>query len=117
MLARSTGRDPLSLESPLSEDGAALGDFVPDAAARSRFDSAAAALRRVDTASALAMLPECDRRIIELRYPADGGRPATLDEIGRDFALSRERIRQMEQGALRKLAALPESERLQETAG
>ena len=113
---RRSGREPLSLESPIGDDGAHLGDFVPDQAGRSPFELTAEELRRADAAAALAALPERQRRVLERRFPAAGGPPASLDEIGSGLAVTRERIRQIEACALRKLATLPEAQRLRDVA-
>src|SRR6266511_2720909 len=87
---------PLSLENPLGEEGdAKLGDFVEDEVAESPFDVASVSLRREDIGHALCALPERERRVIELRFGLDGGQPRTLDQIGRAFGVTRERIRQI----------------------
>ncbi len=113
--ARRSGREPISLESPIGEDGAHLGDFVPDEPGHSPFELAAEALRRADTAALLAALPERERCVLERRFPpAAGGPPATLAEIGCALAVTQERIRQIELVALHKLATLPEAQRLQD---
>jgi RNA polymerase primary sigma factor len=104
---------PLSLEQPLGEeDDSKLGDFVEDEVAESPFDVASVALRRQDIEHALAALPERQRGVIELRFGLDGGQPRTLDEVGRAFGVSRERIRQIENTTLKTLATLPEVQRL-----
>jgi RNA polymerase primary sigma factor len=107
---------PLSLEKPLGEeDDARLGDFVEDELAEPPFDLASISLRREDIGRALSALPERERRVIELRFGLDGGRPRTLDEIGRAFGVTRERIRQIEHTTLKTLASLPEAQRLNES--
>ncbi len=106
---------PLSLEKPLGEeDDARLGDFVEDELAESPFDLASLSLRRADIGRALSALPERERRVVELRFGLDGGRPRTLDEVGRAFGVTRERIRQIENTTLKTLASLPEAQRLNE---
>ena len=69
-------------------------------------------LRREDIGHALSLLPERERRVIELRFGLDGGQPQTLDEVGRAFGVTRERIRQIENTTLKTLASLPEAQRL-----
>jgi RNA polymerase primary sigma factor len=104
---------PLSLENPLGEEGdAKLGDFVEDEVAESPFDVASVSLRREDIGQALSALPERERRVIELRFGLDGGQPRTLDQVGRAFGVTRERIRQIENTTLKTLASLPEAQRL-----
>jgi RNA polymerase primary sigma factor len=104
---------PLSLEKPLGEeDDAKLGDLVEDEVAESPFDVASVSLRRQDIEHALSALPERERRVIELRFGLDGGQPRTLEQVGRAFGLTRERIRQIENTTLKTLASLPEAQRL-----
>ena len=102
---------PISLEKPIGEDeDSSLGDFVPDEAAESPFDTASLSLRREDVEFALSALPERERRVIELRYGLDGSQPCTLEEVGRAFGVTRERIRQIENNTLKKLEGLPEAQ-------
>jgi RNA polymerase primary sigma factor len=104
---------PVSLEKPIGEkEDARLGDFVEDQLAESPLDATAVSLRREDIDYALAALPERERRVIELRFGLHGGQPRTLDEVGRTLGVTRERIRQIENTTLRKLASLPEARRL-----
>jgi RNA polymerase primary sigma factor len=106
---------PISLEKPIGEDeDSSLGDFVPDEAAESPFDTASLSLRREDVELALASLPERERRVIELRYGLDGSQPCTLEEVGRAFGVTRERIRQIENNTLKKLESLPEAQALKD---
>jgi RNA polymerase primary sigma factor len=104
---------PLSLETPLGEeDDAKLADFVEDELAESPFDLASVSLQREDIRQALSALPERERSVIELRFGLDGGEPRTLDQVGRAVGLTRERIRQIEDSTLKRLASLPETQRL-----
>ena len=80
--------------------------------AESPLDVTAVSLRREDIDYALAALPERERRVIELRFGLDGGRPRTLEQVGHTFGVTRERIRQIESNTLRTLASLPEAQRL-----
>ena len=106
---------PLSLEKPLGEeDDAKLGDLVEDEVAESPFDVASVSLRRDNIGHALSALPERERSVIELRFGLDGDRPRTLDQVGRAFGVTRERIRQIENTTLKTLASLPEAQRLNE---
>jgi RNA polymerase primary sigma factor len=106
---------PVSLEKPIGEDEeSALGDFVPDEQAESPFDSASLNLRRVDIDRTLDALPARERKVIELRFGLKGEPPRTLEEVGRTFGVTRERIRQIENNTLKKLEGLPEAQGLRD---
>jgi RNA polymerase primary sigma factor len=106
---------PVSLEKPIGEEEeSSLGDFVPDETAESPFDSASTSLRREDIELALSSLPERERMVIELRFGLSGEQPATLEEVGRAFGVTRERIRQIENNTLKKLEGLPEAQALRD---
>ena len=104
---------PVSLEKPIGEEEESeLGDFVKDEQAISPFDSATTTLRREDIDRALDSLPERERKVIELRFGLKGEQPCTLEEVGRAFGVTRERIRQIENNTLKKLEGLPEAQAL-----
>ena len=104
---------PISLEKPIGEDEESeLGDFIRDELAPSPFDTATLNLRRQDIERVLESLPERERRVIELRYGLTGDQPCTLEEVGRAFGVTRERIRQIENNTLKKLETLPEAQGL-----
>jgi RNA polymerase primary sigma factor len=104
---------PVSLEKPIGEEEESeLGDFVQDEQAPSPFDSATVSLRREDIERALDSLPERERKVIELRFGLKGEQPYTLEEVGRAFGVTRERIRQIENNTLKKLEGLPEAQAL-----
>ena len=106
---------PISLEKPIGEEeDSSLGDFVEDEAAESPFDTAQLLLRREDVVNALNALPRREREVIELRYGLLGGEPRTLEEVGRAFGVTRERIRQIENNTLKKLEHLPEAQALRD---
>ena len=106
---------PVSLEKPIGEDeDSSLGDLVPDDQAESPFDTASLSLRREDVELALSALPERERRVIELRFGLHGAQPCTLEEVGRAFGVTRERIRQIENNTLKKLQGLPEAQGLRD---
>jgi RNA polymerase primary sigma factor len=110
-------QQPISLEKPIGEeDDSALGDFVEDQTAESPFEQAAERLRRENLRRALAALPEREREVIEMRFGLTGERPYTLEEVGRAFNVTRERIRQIENHTLKKLEALPEAQRLRDAS-
>ena len=108
-------QQPVSLEKPIGEEeDSELGDFVQDQTAESPFELASEHLRRENLRRALAALPEREREVIELRFGLTGERPYTLEEVGRAFNVTRERIRQIENHTLKKLEALPEAQRLRD---
>ena len=106
---------PVSLEKPIGEEEESeLGDFVEDESAESPFDTATLSLRREDIEHALSALPERERQVIELRFGLLGMPPCTLEEVGRAFGVTRERIRQIENNTLKKLESLPEAQGLKD---
>jgi RNA polymerase primary sigma factor len=108
-------QQPVSLEKPVGEEEESeLGDFVEDEDAISPFDSASEALRRENVRLALSALPPREREVIEMRFGLRGTRPYTLEEVGRAFNVTRERIRQIENHTLKKLESLPEAQRLRD---
>jgi RNA polymerase primary sigma factor len=108
---------PISLEKPVGdEEESELGDFVADDRTEEPFDTATERLQREDIQKALDALPERERQVIELRYGLRGHEPLTLEEVGRAFGVTRERIRQIENNTLKKLKQLPEAQRLREFA-
>ncbi len=97
-------QDPVSLQSPVGEeDDVNLGDLIEDADVPSPAESAAFLLLRQQLEAVLSMLGDRERRVVELRYGLVDGRPRTLEEIGRIFGVTRERIRQIEHKTLAKL--------------
>ena len=110
-------QQPISLEKPIGEEEESeLGDFVEDQTAESPFEQAAQRLRRENLRRALAALPQREREVIEMRFGLTGERPFTLEEVGRAFNVTRERIRQIENHTLKKLEALPEAQRLRDAS-
>jgi RNA polymerase primary sigma factor len=110
-------QQPISLEKPMGEeDDSALADFVEDVSAESPFEIASDALRRENITRVLASLPRREREVLELRYGIVGGRARTLEEVGRAFNITRERVRQIENRTLKKLQALPEAQQLREAS-
>jgi RNA polymerase primary sigma factor len=108
-------QQPVSLEKPIGEEEESeLGDFVEDEAAESPFDMASTSLRRENVRRALDTLPQREREVIEMRFGLTGARPYTLEEVGRAFNVTRERIRQIENHTLKKLESLPEAQRLRD---
>ena len=110
-------QQPISLEKPVGEeDDSALADFVEDVSAESPFEIASEALRRENVSRVLASLPRREREVIEMRYGILGGRPRTLEEVGKAFNITRERVRQIENRTLKKLQTLPEAQQLREAS-
>jgi RNA polymerase primary sigma factor len=108
---------PVSLEKPVGdEDESELGDFVADDSVEEPYEAATENLQRQDVQRALDALPERERQVIELRYGLRGHDPLTLEDVGRAFGVTRERIRQIETNTLKKLKQLPEAQRLRERA-
>jgi RNA polymerase primary sigma factor len=101
---RSYNRDPASLDALIGEDSdASLGDFIEDEHAVMPGEAAAFLLMREELSAVLASLTDRERRVMEMRYGLVDGQPRTLDDIGKDFNLTRERIRQIEGKTLSKL--------------
>jgi RNA polymerase primary sigma factor len=110
-------QQPISLEKPIGEEEESeLGDFVEDQTAESPFELASESLRKENVHRALAALPQREREVIEMRFGLTGGRPRTLEEVGRAFNVTRERIRQIENHTLKKLESLPEAQRLRDAS-
>ena len=108
---------PVSLEKPIGEEEESeLGDFVEDDTAISPFEMASENLRKENVRRALDALPQREREVIEMRFGLTGARPYTLEEVGRAFNVTRERIRQIENHTLKKLESLPEAQRLRDSA-
>jgi RNA polymerase primary sigma factor len=110
-------QQPVSLEKPMGEqEDSALADFIEDVSAQSPLEVASEALRRESVGRVLAALSSREREVIEMRYGITGGRPLTLEEVGREFNITRERVRQIENRTLRKLQALPDAQQLREAS-
>ena len=108
-------RDPVSLDTPIGEeDDSHLGDFIKDDSALSPADSAAFSMLREELNTALESLTDRERQVVELRFGLRDGRARTLEEVGREFNVTRERIRQIEAKALRKLRHPSRSKRLKD---
>ncbi len=108
---------PVSLEKPIGEEeDSELGDFVEDETAESPFERASENLRRENVKRALEALPSREREVIEMRYGLTGHKARTLEEVGRAFGVTRERIRQIENNTLKKLEGLPEAQRLRDAS-
>ncbi len=110
---KRSAQAPVSLEKPVGdEEESEFGQFIADEKAESPFDRAADLL----TKEALENLSYRERRVLELRYGLGGEHPRTLDEVGRTFNVTRERIRQIENQSLKKLQSLAEAQKLRDVA-
>jgi RNA polymerase primary sigma factor len=106
---------PLSLEMPVGdEDSSRLGDFVKDTAVQSPDEVVLHGLLREDLEEVMASLSDRERTVLKLRFGLDDGQPRTLEEVGKVFTVTRERIRQIEAKALRKLRHPTRSKKLKE---
>jgi RNA polymerase primary sigma factor len=101
---RRLRRDPVSLDSPVGDDGETrLGDLVLDSDAQAATEVVEKSALRSGLAEIIERLPAREARIVRLRYGLDDGRPRTLEEIGHEIGLTRERVRQLEKAAMTKL--------------
>ncbi len=106
-------RDPVSLDMPVgSEEDAPLGDFIEDGEATDAESAVISGLLQDDLRRVLATLDDREQSVIRLRYGIDDGQPRTLDQIGKFFGLSRERVRQIEREVMAKLRQGERAERL-----
>jgi RNA polymerase primary sigma factor len=103
MDAQRVAPDPVSLFERVGDDDAELADFLEDRTAQAPFEAAATAMQHSELRNVLAMLSDREQRVLELRFGLLGDRPRTLEEVGQEFHLTRERIRQIEAKALSKL--------------
>ena len=107
--------DPVSLETPIGEeDDSHLGDFIEDKEALSPDEYATRQLLKDEIDSVLQLLTERERKVLQLRFGLIDGRTRTLEEVGKEFNVTRERIRQIEAKALRKLKHPTKSKRLKD---
>jgi RNA polymerase primary sigma factor len=108
-------QEPVSLETPIGEEeDSHLGDFIPDTAALAPSDAASHKLLKEQVESVLEGLTGRERRVLQLRFGLEDGRTRTLEEVGREFNVTRERIRQIEAKALRKLRHPSRSRKLKD---
>jgi RNA polymerase primary sigma factor len=114
---RRTAQTPVSLEKPVGdEEESEFGHFITDESALLPDEAAEVTLRKETLTKILGTLSYRERRVLELRYGLNGEHPRTLDEVGRTFNVTRERIRQIENQSLKKLRALADSQMLREVA-
>jgi RNA polymerase primary sigma factor len=114
---RRSAQTPVSLEKPVGdEEESEFGHFLTDESAPAPDEEAETAMRKEALKKVLGMLSPRERAVLELRYGLDGKPPRTLDEVGRTFNVTRERIRQIENQSLKKLRALADSQMLRDAA-
>ncbi len=112
---RSYGRNPVSLETPIGDESdTELGSLIEDPDAISPLEAVSDTMLREQVAKVLDSLEGREERVIRLRFGLDDGRPRTLEEVGHEFGLTRERIRQIEAHALRKLRHPSRSRKLRD---
>ena len=112
---KKISQDPVSLETPIGEEeDSHLGDFIPDEDIPSPVDAAAYSMLQKQLREVLDTLSEREKKVLILRFGLDDGRPRTLEEVGREFNVTRERIRQIEAKALRKLRHPSRSKKLRD---
>ncbi|MGH3018767.1 MAG: sigma-70 family RNA polymerase sigma factor [Gaiellaceae bacterium] len=114
---RRSAQVPISLEKPVGdEEESEFGHFLADESAPAPDEMAETTLRKETLRRILETLSLRERRVLEMRYGLDGQHPRTLDEVGRTFNVTRERVRQIENQCLKKLQALAESQKLRDVA-
>ena len=109
---KRVSQEPVSLAAPVGEDSTELGEMIEDEHQRHLGSDMAASQRDAHVSDLVSQLPYRERLILELRYGLAGNRPHTLEEVGRRFGVTRERVRQIETRTLRRLAAAGENAEL-----
>ena len=108
-------QDPVSLSSPVGdEEESRLGDFIEDSHVEVPLEAATDALMREQLEEVMATLTDREQQVIRMRFGLEDGHPRTLEEVGREFHVTRERIRQIETKALRKLRHPSRSRKLRD---
>lgn len=108
-------QEPVSLETPIGEEeDSHLGDFIPDDEAPAPADAASHTLLKEQLSDVLSTLTAREEKVLRLRFGLEDGRPRTLEEVGKEFDVTRERIRQIEAKALRKLRHPSRSKKLKD---
>ena len=115
MEIQKIAQDPVSLETPIGEeDDSHLGDFIPDDESPAPHDSAAYTLLKEQLEEVMGTLTPREAKVLKLRFGLEDGKARTLEEVGKEFKVTRERIRQIEAKALRKLRHPSRSKRLKD---
>ena len=112
---KKISQDPVSLETPIGEEeDSHLGDFIPDDDVPAPVDAAAYSMLKEQLMEELDTLSDREKKVLMLRFGLEDGRPRTLEEVGKEFNVTRERIRQIEAKALRKLRHPSRSKKLKD---
>ena len=112
---RKIAQEPVSLETPIGEeDDSHLGDFIEDETAIAPDDAANFSMLKEQLNTVLNTLSDREKKVLELRFGLNDGTPRTLEEVGKEFDVTRERIRQIEAKALRKLKHPSRSQKLRD---
>jgi RNA polymerase primary sigma factor len=112
---KKISQDPVSLETPIGEEeDSHLGDFIPDEDAPAPAEAAAFSMLKEQLVEVLNTLTEREQKVLKLRFGLEDGRARTLEEVGKEFDVTRERIRQIEAKALRKLRHPTRSKKLKD---
>lgn len=112
---KKISQDPVSLETPIGEEeDSHLGDFIPDDDAPAPVEAAAYSMLKEQLMEVLDTLSDREKKVLMLRFGLEDGRPRTLEEVGKEFNVTRERIRQIEAKALRKLRHPSRSKKLRD---
>ena len=115
MEIQKIAQDPVSLETPIGEeDDSHLGDFIQDDDSPAPQDSAAYTLLKEQLAEVMGTLTPREEKVLRLRFGLEDGKARTLEEVGKEFMVTRERIRQIEAKALRKLRHPSRSKKLKD---
>ena len=108
-------QEPISLETPIGEESDSyLGDIIPDDNSQAPADAVTYQLLKEQVGDVLDSISQREKRVLELRFGLEDGRSRTLEEVGREFGVTRERIRQIEAKALRKLRHPTRSKKLRD---
>ncbi|EMO74400.1 RNA polymerase sigma factor RpoD, partial [Leptospira kirschneri str. 200801925] len=114
-MVKNVAREPISLEIPVgSEEDSELGDFIPDTEVETPVNAAASSILAEQIRQVLHTLPAREQKVIRMRFGLDDGYPQTLEEVGYQFKVTRERIRQIEAKALRRLRHPSRSKKLKD---
>lgn len=114
-IVRKIAQEPVSLETPIGEEeDSHLGDFIEDESALAPDEAANFTMLREELSSILSTLSERERKVLELRFGLNDGTPRTLEEVGKEFSVTRERIRQIEAKAIRKLKHPTRSQKIKD---